>query len=158
MNKMLKKMCAFICACLIACGLPTTAFAAEVTEAPELTEQVNSEAVMVLQPGEEAVPYANAVVTGSVAAWSDNTFTVHLNSYIGFVKTFRVTSQSPNTTQGGGLDIIVKKGDKLVSDGNWWMGVNDVGDWDKTLPSSGDYTVQIVNRSPDVVYVTMQWL
>lgn len=148
MNKMLKKICAFMCACLMVCSLSATAFAAEVNET---TEQVNAEAMAV-------EPYANEVVTGSIPAWSDKTFTVHLNSYVGFVKTFRVTSQSPNTTQGGGLDVIVKKGDKYVSDGNWWMGVNDVGDWNKTLPSSGDYTVQIVNNSPDVVYVTMQWL
>lgn len=148
MNKMLKKICAFMCACLMVCSLSATAFAAEVNET---TEQVNAEAMAV-------EPYTNEVVTGSIPAWSDKTFTVHLNSYVGFVKTFRVTSQSPNTTQGGGLDVIVKKGDKYVSDGNWWMGVNDVGDWNKTLPSSGDYTVQIVNNSPDVVYVTMQWL
>lgn len=158
MNKMLKKICAFMCACLMVCGLPATAFAAEVTEAPETTEQVESVAVMAVQPGEEVEPYANDVVTGSVSAWSNKTLTVHLNSYIGFSKTFRVTSQSPNTTQGGGLDIVVYKGDKLISDGNWLMGVNDVGDWKLTLPSSGDYSVKIINRSPDVVYVTMQWL
>lgn len=157
MNKMLKKICVFMCACLMVCGLPATAFAAEVNESPAVIDEVNVEA-MAVQPGETVEPWANPVVTGSIPAWSDRTFTVHLNSYVGFVKTFRVTSQSPNTTQGGGLDVIVKKGDKYVSDGNWWMGVNDVGDWDKTLPSSGDYTVQIVNRSPDVVYVTMQWL
>ena len=111
---------------------------------------------MVQPYSDQVVPSANSVVTGSVSALSNKTFTVHLNSYVGFSKTFRVTSQSPSS--GGGIDVVVYKGSKLVSDGNWWMGVNDTGDWKLTLPSSGDYTVKIINNSSDTVYVTMQWL
>ena len=142
-NKMSRMIGAFLCVCMIVCGMPTTAFAAESMDQQSVSE---------------VVPCANEVVTGSIPAWASRTYTVHLNSYIGISKTFRVTAQSPSVGQGGMLDIIVKKDDKYISDGNWWIGVNETGDWKVTLPSSGDYSVEVVNESADVVYVTLQWL
>lgn len=151
-NKILRKICSILCACMIVCGVPMAAFAAEPDDLTATVEMDSSTA----QVSDAVVPYANPVVTGSIPALKTRTFTVRLNSYIGLSKTFRVTAQS--SASQGGIDITLKKGDKFYSDGNWIMGVNDTGDWKFTLPSSGDYTVQITNLSSDVVYVTMQWV
>lgn len=155
-SKMIKRISTFMLTCMVGLGVSVAAFAATPANLPDAAEQTKSEVVMVQPYSDQVVPSANSVVTGSVSALSNKTFTVHLNSYVGFFKTFRVTSQSPSS--GGGIDVVVYKGSKLVSDGNWWMGVNDTGDWKLTLPSSGDYTVKIINNSSDTVYVTMQWL
>lgn len=153
---MIKRICALALVAVLSCGFSTSAFAAESIETPIQLTQVSSEDNVAEISTDEIVPYANPVVTGSVPAWSNRTYTVHLNSYLGLTKTFRATTQCSGS--GGGIDIVVKKGNKYISDGNWWMGVNDTGDWKVTLPSSGDYSVQVINNSDHTVYVTLQWL
>lgn len=151
-NKVLGKICSILCACMVVCSVPTAAFAAEPDDLTATSVMESS----VEQVSDEVVPYVNPVVTGSIPAFDTRTYTVTLNNYIGFSKTFRVTAQS--SASQGGIDITLKKGDKFYSDGNWIMGVNDTGDWKFTLPSAGDYTVKITNLSSEDVYVTMQWV
>lgn len=67
-----------------------------------------------------------------------------------------VTTQSSGNN--GGVDIELFKNGSLKSDGNWWMGTNDVGDSTLTLPSSWDYELIVHNNSDATVYVTAKWL
>lgn len=145
-NEMKKKICALALVFVLSCGFSANVLAAEFAVSPETTEQADT----------GVTPYADPVVTGSIKPLNTAHFIVHLSPYIGFSKTFRVTTQSSGTT--GGVDIIVKYDDKYISDGQWWMGINNVKDWALTLPSSGDYSVSVVNQSDSVVYVTMQWV
>ena len=107
-SKMIKRISTFMLTCMVGLGVSVAAFAATPANLPDAAEQTKSEVVMVQPYSDQVVPSANSVVTGSVSALSNKTFTVHLNSYVGFSKTFRVTSQSPSS--GGGIDVVVYKG------------------------------------------------
>ena len=147
-NEMMKKICALALVFALSCGFSTNVLAAEIAVSPEATEQADA----------EVTPYTHPVVTGTIQPLRTEPFRVYLGHYIGLSQTFRVTSQSPGST--GGLDVIVTRESdgKYISNGQWWMGINDVGDWSVALPTDGWYKVKIVNQSDSVVYVTMQWV
>lgn len=142
-TKLIKRMASLVLSCVIVAGISTTAFATKPTKHEETTK--NEVSVM-----------ADVAVTGTAPAWGTGILRPHLSSYIGFSKTIRITTQS--TTDNGGVDIELKKNGELKSDGNWWMGTNDVGEWKLTLPSSGDYELLVHNKSGAPVYITAQWL
>ena len=147
-TKLFKSIGTLVLACIMTLCVSTTAFAAD------QAKQDVADNVSVSDEG--IMPMADTAVTGSVSAWSSTTLRPHLSSYIGFSKTIRVTTQSSGNN--GGVDIELFKNGSLKSDGNWWMGTNDVGDWTLTLPSSGDYELIVHNNSDATVYVTAQWL
>lgn len=148
-TKLFKRLGACVLACMMVFGASTSVFAAEMENSNEVTIAGSAS-------DENVVPLADTAVTGTVLPWNSTTLWPHLSSYIGFSKTIRITTQSSGGN--GGVDIELVKDGNLKSDGNWLMGVNDVGEWTLTLPSSGNYELRVHNKSDATIFVIAQWL
>lgn len=125
-----------------------TAFATE-----SVPTSVNNDTVV-----SEGTTRATNAISGVVPSNSTATFTVHLDSYIGFSKEFVVNATS-NSTTGGVLFIhlISPRGNEVSQD--WIMSVNEIASWKVTLPSSGDWTVRISSNGTNApVNVFMNWV
>ena len=149
-TKLFKRIVSFSLACMMVFAFSTTAFAAGIDE-----QNASAKVIDVANNKNGIAVLADRAVTGSASAWGTVTLWPNLSSYVGVTKTIRIVTQSSGN---GGVDIELYKGNTLKSDGNWYMGTNDAGEWRFTLPSSGSYRLVVHNNSGSTVYVTAQWL
>ena len=104
----------------------------------------------------EIVP-ASGAVSGIVPSNDTATFSITLDSYVGFSKEFIVNAVSDSS---GGMLIVqlISPRNNVVSQ-DWIMGVNDIASWKVTLPSSGVWTVKISSNGTNApVRVFLNWV
>ena len=99
--------------------------------------------------------YDNDPVITDVPSFKTGYLYPNLSKYFGLTKAFHVSTSSDQSSCGIFLYLYNPDGD-LVSD-DWSMGVNDYAYLTLFLPSSGTYTLKIVNMSDETVNVAAFW-
>ena len=98
----------------------------------------------------------DAQYSDQVPAGTSKYIDVYMSSYLGFVKTFSVSSSALQSPASGTVYIKLTKNNTTY--GEWTINHTGGTQQDYTLPPSSWYKVLVINNSNVLINVTCQWI